>query len=343
MPELRKDPIVGRWVIIATERARRPGNLVSASENIFKEEAPCPFCERHESLTPPEIYAVRNNSRPNEPNWKVRVVPSIKPMLRIEGATSRRGAGIYDSMDDVGAHEVIIETPEHIANMADLPLDQIRLVIETYTTRINDLEKDPRFKSVMAYKNYGWPAGGGKIRHSRSQIVAMPINPMRVKEELVGARQYFDFHERCVYCDLIRQESQAGDRVIVDDDNFIAVAPFASRFPFEIWVLPKKHHCDFSKGVTGLAYDLARILKEVLLKLKVGLGDPAYNFVIHSAPFRRLSTKENQWKTINEDYHWHIEIMPRLTHVAGFEKGTGFYICSMPPEATAEFLRKVVV
>ena len=342
MPELRKDPIIGRWIIVATERARRPGNFVDPSENEFIEEE-CPFCAHRESQTPPEIYALRDkHSHPNSAGWKVRVVPSIKPILRIEGSLNRQGSGLYDVTDGVGAHEVIVETPEHIANMADLDLKQIQLVFETFIVRINDLERDPRFKYVLAYKNYGWSAGGGKIRHSRSQIIATPINPMRVKEELIGAKQYFDLHERCVYCDLIKQECDAKKRIVIESDHFAVLAPFASRFPFELWILPKKHHCDFSKGAHGHIHDLAKVLKEVLMRLKVGLDDPAYNFVIHSAPFRR-DKSGNRWKTIEDDYHWHIEVMPRLTHVAGFEKGTGFYICSIPPESTAEFLREVEI
>ncbi|HOW35793.1 MAG TPA: galactose-1-phosphate uridylyltransferase [Candidatus Omnitrophota bacterium] len=343
MPQLRKDPIIGRWVIVSTERARRPGNFVTPKENSFVEDE-CPFCESRESKTPPEIYAVRgkHHPHPNTPGWQVRVIPSINPMLRIEGDLTRRGRGLYDVMSNVGAHEVIVETPKHIANMADLEVDQIKLTLETYILRINDLEKDPRFQYVIPFKNYGWSAGGGKIRHSRSQIIATPVNPWRVKEELAGAKKYFEYRERCIYCDLIRQECESKERIVVEQEHFVAVTPFASRFPFEVWILPKKHSCDFAKGLNGLQGDLAKILKKVLLKIKVGLNDPSYNYVIHSAPFHKR-TNTSDWKTVEHDFHWHIEVMPRLTHVAGFEKGTGFYICSMPPEDTAEYLRGVEV
>ncbi|MFA5059091.1 MAG: galactose-1-phosphate uridylyltransferase [Candidatus Omnitrophota bacterium] len=342
MPELRKDPIIGRWIIVSTERARRPGTFIDSNHKTI-DEGECPFCEHKESKTPPEIYAVRSHFAPNSPHWKVRVVPNIAPALKIEGNLQRRGHGLYDVMDNVGAHEVIIETPEHIANMADLDAAQIKLVFETYVVRINDLEKDPRFKYVLPFKNYGWSAGGGNIRHTRSQIIATPVNPMRVKEELVGARRYFSYHERCVYCDLIKQELESKARVVLESDHFLAISPFAARFPFELWILPKKHSCDFSKGIIGFEYDLAEMMKKVLQKLKIGLNDPAYNYVIHSAPFRRGKSKSTEWNTIEGDYHWHIEVMPRLTHVAGFEKGTGFYICSIPPEKTAEFLRRVEI
>jgi len=341
MPELRKDPVIGRWVIIATERARRPDQFTNQAQET-RPERPCPFCEGSESRTPPEVYTVRPRaSAPNSPGWELRVVPSLTPFLQIEGDLDRRGKGLYDLMNGVGAHEIIIETNQHIGNMADLPEDQITKVLTCYIDRMNDLEKDKRFKYALVFKNHGWAAGGGRVQHTRSQLIATPVNPKRVKEELTGARQYYEYHERCVFCDLIKQEIQTKDRLILDIDGFIAITPFASRFPFEVWILPKKHSCDF----VNLDFDsrkyLASILKKVLIKLKKGLGDPPYNFVIHSAPFRR--PKLGHWKSIDFDYHWHIEIMPRLTRVAGFEWGTGFYICPLPPENAAHFLREVEV
>jgi len=343
MPELRKDPTIGRWVIISTERARRPGVFFDRDDNT-EEEQDCPFCEHKEDQTPLEIHAIRSaGARANDPGWKVRVIPSINPFLRIEGNLNRRGYGLYDVMNGVGAHEVIVETPQHIANIADLSAPQIELVLQTHALRINDLEKDPRFKYVLAYKNYGHLSGGGRIRHSRSQLIATPVTPVRVKEELVIAKKYFEFHDRCIYCDMIRQESEAKARIVAECEHFIALTPFASRFTFEVWILPKKHGCDFAKANTQGYHNLAVILKNVLSKIKAGLNDPAYNFLIHSAPFRRHSGKGHQWKTIEEDYHWHLEIIPRLTRVAGFEKGTGFYICSIPPEETAKFLREVPI
>ncbi len=344
MPELRKDPTHGRWVIIATQRARRPGNFVSPEPEGLREPQERPFCEGNEHQTPPEIFALRDRkSRPDSPGWQVRVVPSIKPLLTIEGDFRRRGYGMYDVMRGVGAHEIIVETPQHTANMADLEAEQIRKVLDTYILRMNDLEKDKRFKYALAYKNYGLSAGGGAIRHSRSQIIASPVNPLRVKEELSHAREYYRFRDRCLYCDLIRQEIETRERIVVDAEHFVAVTAFASRFAFEIWILPKRHHCDFAAGAKDQTKDLALILKTVLRKIKVGLGDPAYNFVIHTAPFRREEKQGTHWRTIDDDYHWHIEVMPRLTRVAGFERGTGFYICAIPPEAAAEYLRETEV
>lgn len=340
MPELRKDPITGRWVIIATERAKRPDQFKAEEEHAPAEIMPCPFCEGNESHTTQEIYSKRKkDSFPNKPGWELRVVPSIEPFLKIEGEIGRRGNGMFDLMNGIGAHEIVIETNKHTANMADLSEEQLNNVINCYIDRINDLERDMRFKYVLAFKNYGWSAGSGRVKHSRSQLIATPVTPKRVKEELEGSKTYFNYHERCIFCDMISQELQSKDRLIMDMDGFAAITPFASRFPFETWILPKKHSCDFMHMDTNERFNLSRILKIVLSKLKKGLADPAYNYIIHTAPFRRQ--KAGYWKSIDYDYHWHIEIMPKLTHVAGFEWGTGFYICPVPPEDAASFLKSV--
>jgi UDPglucose--hexose-1-phosphate uridylyltransferase len=341
MPELRKDPIIGRWVIVATERARRPDQFMGKPKE-EQDDVACPFCEGREASTPSEIYALRpRNSTRNGPGWDLRVVPSISPLLKVEGNLERRGNGIYDVMNGLGAHEIVVETNQHIANMADLSEEQIAKVLNCYSDRIVDLERDSRLKYVLVFKNYGQGSGSTRIKHARSQLIATPVNPKRVKEELAGSRLYYEYHERCVFCDLIQQELDQKERIILDCDGFVAVSPFAARFPFETWVLPKQHCCDYTYMNADSRRNLARLLKAVLLKLKIGLNDPDYNYIIHTAPFRR--EKVGYWKTIEYDYHWHIEIMPRLTKVAGFEWGTGFYICPVPPEDTAKFLREVKI
>ena len=335
MPELRKDPVVGRWVIIATERARRPGTFLDQEQNIFDSTVECPFCDN----TDYEIYSLKAD---HGQGWKVRVVLNGTPILSTNEKFARSGKGLYDEINGYGANEVVIETPEHVANLADLDIGQITLVLETYEARFRDLEKDHKLQYILAYKNYGWAAGSRRIGHARSQIIATSVNPLLVKEKLAGAKHYFEYRDRCIYCDMIQQEIKVRERIIIETDHFVAMAPFASRFPFEILILPKKHHCDFAEGINGQEGDLAYILKDVLLRVKNGLGDPAYNYLIQTAPFRRKH-QDNKWRTIEEDYHWHIELVPRLARVAGFEKGSGFYICSIPPEETAEFLREVRV
>jgi UDPglucose--hexose-1-phosphate uridylyltransferase len=341
MPQLRRDPITGRWVIIAAERAKRPEDFLTSQEKMI--DTDCPFCEGREADTPGEIYAIRQTgTKPNQPGWTVRVVPSIAPILRIEGNLNRRGKGIYDLMNGVGAHEVVVETPRHIAHISELEPEQIKKAIDAYIYRVTDLGKDPRFKYVLIFKNYGIAAGSTMYKHSRSHLIATPVNPKLVKEELAGAKKYFEYKDRCIYCDTLRQELDKQDRIVLDIDGFVAIAPFASRFPFETWILPKQHSCDFTKTPESLRLDLAKVLKLTLGKLKASLGDPPYNFVIHTAPFR-TGKKAGYWKTIEDDYHWHIEIIPRLTRVAGFEWGTGVYINPTPPEEAAKYLRELEI
>ena len=332
MPQLRKDPIIGRWVIIATERAKRPGDFrVSPDkENIAPDN--CLYCKGHENMMPLEIFSLRG----------VRVVPSIEPVLRIEGELNRHGLGIYDTMNGIGAHEVVIETPQHIADTSQLSIGEVEDVISAQIERIKDLKKDNRFKYVLVFKNYGYAAGGSRINHARSKIIATPINPKRVKEELAGATKYFELKERCIFCDIIKQELNEGTRVIAEIDGFLVLSPFAARFPFETWILPKKHSCDFYKLDKDEISKLAVALKVTLCKLSKALNAPPYNYVIHTAPFRNTH-KPGYWRTIDEDYHWHIEIIPRLTHMAGFEWGTGFYINPTPPEEAAKYLREVTL
>ena len=343
MPELRKDPLIGRWVIIATERAKRPVDFVASHDEPLPPNE-CPFCEGRESETPKEILAVRpNGGASNQPGWNVRVIPSIKPVLRIEGQLNRRGKGMYDLMDGIGAHEIIVESPQHIHNAADIAAEQIHASFHAAMNRIADLERDPRFRYVLWFKNYGSVAGAGRIQHTRSQLIATPVTPLRVKEELVGTRRYFEDKERCLACDLLFQELETKTRVVIDSTHITVLCPFASRFPFELWILPKRHSCDFARMQPEELVDLATVFKQVLSRLKAVLDDPPYNALLHTAPFRHQRGKVGHWKTIEEDYHWHIELIPRLTRVAGFEWGSGFYINPTPPEESAKYLREAVV
>ncbi len=341
MPELRKDPLVGRWVIISTERAKRPDEFLDLETP--EQEPPqedCPFCEGHEAKTSPEIRAIRPaGSRPNSPGWNVRVVPSIAPVLRIEGDLKQEKQGIYEITSGIGAHEIVIESPSHVSSLTDLPETQIRQIINVYIERITDLEKDPRFRYVLLFKNHGQAAGEGQFRHCRSQLIALPINPIRVREELRGARAYFEMKERCVLCDMLRQEFDSQERIAAETPYFVALTPFASRFPFELWILPKLHAADFTTLSPEHRDDLARMMKTAFSKLSKVLNDPPLNYIIHTAPFRR-PVKPGYWRTVDEDFHWHIEIMPRLTRVAGFEWGSGFYINPFTPEEAAHFLRE---
>jgi UDPglucose--hexose-1-phosphate uridylyltransferase len=331
MPELRKDPVTGRWVIIATERVRRPSDYLVESSP--PRGGVCPFCPGNEAETPPEIEAFGEEGRsPNSPGWWLRVVPNKFPALRVEGDLRRTGKGIYDLMNGVGAHEVIVETPVHDQELADLSDSSIEKVIWAYRDRMMDLKKDNRLLYALVFKNHG-DAAGASLEHPHSQIIATPIIPKRVQEELKGARQYYDYRERCIFCDMLQQELKERERLIFENASFAAVAPFASRFPFETWIMPKAHQADFLHIGKQAAIDLARVMKEVLVRLKRVLNDPPYNYMLHTLPLQ---------ETDQDAYHWHIEIIPKLTKVAGFEWGSGFYINPTPPEEAATALREPV-
>ena len=333
MPELRKDPVTGRWVIIATERAKRPSDFVREKVEIHGGRF-CPFCYGNESKTPPEIMAYRpDGSARNTPGWTLRVVANKFPALGIEGSLNRQGEGLYDKMNGVGAHEVIVESPAHESTLAMLTPKQIEDVLWAYRDRILDLKQDRRFKYILIFKNHG-EAAGASLEHSHSQLIALPVVPKRVLEEIEGSKDYFGYRERCVYCDIISQEKESGHRVIAENQCLLALAPFAPRFPFEMWIVPKEHQSAFEESHKQDYGELAAILKDMLTRLDTVLESPAYNFVIHTSPVP---------EALNSYYHWHMEIMPKLTKVAGFEWGTGFYINPTPPEESAKFLREAAV
>ena len=342
MTSLRRDPITGRWVVNTDRLAVRPSSLIEM-EGLAEEKGICPFCEGNENNTPPEIFALRNEgSEKDKPGWQVRVVPNVSPALRVEMELDRRAELMFDMMNSVGAHEIIIETPQHVSNLADLEASQIQKVLLAYRQRVLDLKKDERFRSVAIFKNYGERASSLPIKHTHSQLVALSITPKNLKEELTGAKEYYDYKERCVYCDIIRQELSTKKRIVAANPHFVAICPFASRFTHEVWILPRKHSVDFERIDEKLAGSLADFLKEVLLRLKTALNDPPYNYILHTGP-NRTHRRGGAWRTLDEDYHWHMEIMPCYTRIDGFEWGTGFYIDSTTPEKAAENLRKVKV
>ncbi|MBN1419757.1 MAG: galactose-1-phosphate uridylyltransferase [Planctomycetes bacterium] len=328
MPELRKDPITGRWVIIATDRGRRPSDFVAEPQPIAAKF--CPFCEGNEDKTPPEITAHRAAGLgPNGPGWRIRVVPNKYPALMIEGGLDKRGDGIYDQMNGVGAHEVIIETPSHVVSLTSLSEDQVHEVIRTYRDRLLDLRGDQRFRYGLVFKNVG-QAAGASLEHTHSQLIVTPTIPIAVLHEMEGARRFFEYRGRCIFCDIVVQEIREASRIVAENPHFIAFTPFASRFPFETWVVPRAHATTFEWIPEELSRAFARILREVLIRLEGCLRMPPYNYIIHSSPFGEDGT---------EHFHWHLEIIPRLTRVAGFEWGTGFYINPMRPEDAAGHLR----
>lgn len=334
MPQLRKNPITREWVIIASERSKRPSDFGSVEDasSLTKPEyvENCPFCPGNEGKTPPEVLAFRSNpAPPDSPGWRTRVVPNKFPALAIEGNLDRSGYGMYDFMNGVGAHEVIIETPEHNRCMASITPRQAEEVWWAVQQRMVDLSKDPRFKYVTIFRNHGKVAGTS-LEHPHSQLVALPMIPQDVMTEINGADMYYDYHDRCIFCDMIRQELNFGQRVIAETDDFVAFEPFAPRFPFETWIFPKQHSRSFVEDAQEMIQGFTHILQETLWRIGKCLNNPPYNYTLHTAPFQ--AEKEHV-------FHWHLEIQPRLTIAAGFELGTGIYINVTAPEDAAKHLR----
>lgn len=339
MSELRQDLVTERWVIISPERAHRPAenNCQPAKEDA----ANCPFCTGAEKMTPPEIWVARKSGGANQPGWKVRVVANKFPALRVEGMIDREGDGIYDRMNGIGAHEVIVETPDHKMELQDQTLEGIGTVLTACKERMLDLMRDERLRYILMFKNVG-PQAGASLSHPHSQIIATPITPSRVKRKLEGSREYFRRKERCVFHDILRQEQRDGRRVVYENGGFLCFCPFAARFPFELCILPKRQAADYHSITTEEIAQLADTLKVTLKKLTQALNRPQYNLILHTAPVRR-ARRRDYWDTLDQDFRWHLEILPRLAEPAGFEWGTGFHINPTPPEDSAQYLRELTL
>ena len=318
-------------MIISTDRQKRPNDFVFERARITGREH-CPFCPGHEALTPPEIMSYRQNGgMPNTPGWDVRVVPNKFPALQVEGTLDREGEGMFDRMNGIGAHEVIIETPDHDRTLAAMSEPEIERVLSAYRDRIQDLKRDFRLRYILIFKNHG-AAAGATLEHAHSQLIALPIVPDFVREEIEGARRHFAAKERCVYCDIVREDLRDGRRVILENAEIVALSPYAPRFPFETWLLPKRHGSRFEEAPRHEFASLARMIKMVLQRIDRALERPSYNLIVHTSPFS---------EDTSEIYHWHLELMPKLTKVAGFEWGTGFYINPTSPEEAARVLRAI--
>ena len=331
MPELRKDPVTGEWVIIRTERPYRPEDfrpLVPPTRS----PGPCVLCEGHEGETPPELLAYRDGGedRPNGPGWLVRVVPSKFPTLRVEGDLERRGHGVYDLMNGVGAHELVIESPCHDDTTASLSAAALESVVHAFQERMLDLRRDDRFRSVIVFKpgrHVRVPAGLG---HPYSQLLATPTTPPDLSQELRHARSYFEYRERCLFCDILQQEADEGRRLVVDTEHVVGLVPFAARTPFETWLLPRRHVAGYEHVSAPERRDFARAMKAVLDRVQALFGDVAVAFVLHSAPFGDADAPY---------FHWHLEMTPSVAVPGFFADGAGFPVNPVPPEDAADLLR----
>jgi len=338
--ELRRDPITGRWAIILMDEKIDFDKLLSSKSHRERsnEVKACQFCEGREDQTPSEIFALRHpNTEPNAPGWQVRVIPNKRPVLQIRGDIDNRAVGIYDVLNGIGAHELLIEHPQHFVNIPDFPLEQMKGVLSTMQNRIVELKKDPRFRYIIVHKNYG-EASGTTLEHAYSHIIALPVTPGRVKNELMAAKEYYSFKQRCIFCDVVRQELEQKKRIVAEDGNFLAFTPFASRRPFEVWMLPEKHETFFEQNSNQGA--LASMLITVMGKIRQMLKNPDYIITLHSGPNINVSRRRGYWKTLKSDFHWHLEVVPLLRSYTSFELGSGFPINSVPPEIAARVLRE---
>lgn len=329
MHELRKDPLLGRWVAVISN-SKSPSDY-----DIFCEspgDASCVLCAGREKETPLEIASVREGGK-----WLVRVIPNPSPLFQVEGELGRKGLGMYDKMNGIGANEIVIESPDHGRPPEEIGTEQILRIIKIYRIRVTDLEKDARLRHILIFKNSGKGAGAA-YSHPHSEVVATPVIPKGIKEELDGAKEYYAYKERCLFCDMIKEELRFGERVIFETRDFIAFSPFAPGFPFEFWILPKRHTCAFQEIRDSELEDLSLIFTAMIKKMKKILNDSPYNYVVHTAPNR--IPRHDHWHTLGEDFHWHIEIMPRLLRRSGFEWGSGFFILTTSPEDTAKYLRE---
>lgn len=269
----------------------------------------------------------------------MRVVPNSAPRLRIEGDLGRRAEGFHDLMNGVGAHEIIAETPRHDRSLHELEIHEISDVIRAYVARRVDLKGDKRMHYVLIFKNHGEAAGAHTVSHSISQLMALSVTPRAVKTKLMIARDYFALKERCLYCDVLQEELNVRKRLIAENQDFLALAPFASRFPFEIAIFPKSHNSAFSRISAGQIGSLAEILRDVLRKLDRALGGPPSNLSLQDRPF--LRPRAGYWNTIEEDFHWHLEVLPQIARITGFEWASGFFYNPVPPEIAARCLSPV--
>jgi len=331
MSELRQDATTREWVIMAPERARRPQQRPRRRlvEELPDWDESCPFCPGNEDQTPDEVLRLPPSSEDSA--WEVRVVPNRFAALTPERDVTRREAGqLTRRMNGFGAHEVIIESPSHNTPMAFMTYQQVEKVLVAYQQRYNTLKENQKFKYITVFKNHGW-ASGTSLAHPHSQLVATPIMTPYYHRRFDVAVDYYADVGRCLYCDILAEELEKGERIVAETEEFVVLNPYASRVPYETWIIPKEHCSSFGLFPAAHFTELAMLLKDTLLCMHKGLDDPAFNFMVDT--------------TITEDeknpyYQWHIRIVPRLTTIAGFEMGSGIYISTALPEETAQFMKQ---
>lgn len=339
MPELRQDPVTESWVVIATERAKRPESFASKKTKEDKDNTICPFCCGNEALTPPEVFALRPaETKPGTKGWKVRIVPNKYPAFTKKCSLETSPKQMFICTAARGFHEVIISSPDHKKSLAELPTDQVELVVDAYVKRYQQIKKDKSVKYILIIVNHGKSAGAS-LAHPHSQLFAVPVMPSRIEEELVKTKNYLKTKGSCVFCCMTKAETSERSRLVGESNYFVSFMPYASRLPFETWIVPKEHRPSFETLAKEEQKDFAQILREVLARLHKSLNNPPYNLFIHTSPSNQTTAEEN----FSKSYHWHVEIIPKLTTPAGFEMGTGIMINVAKPEDAAKLLRETEI
>lgn len=325
MARLRQDPLTWQWVIAG--ETSPPQSIVPG--------APCPFCPSQQAIR----REVLISEVPSGPNWLVRVVADRSPLLHAEGELERTGDGIFDTINAIGAHEIIIEGQQHAATPGSLSAEHWVRLLEVFRDRITDLKRDARFRHVEVFQNHG-PRAGALLSHPHAQVLAAPVLPHRVERELRTARSHYELKQRCLYCDLLRQELKDEKRIVADEEGFILFCPYASRFPYEMWLLPRRHHSCFEATPSDVFPALARVLQNALGKVERLTA--SFHFVLHTEPSRLVPpVLAERWSTLSEDYHWHFEILPRVEARRKYLGEEEFYLNPILPEDAARELRQL--
>jgi len=336
MTDLRKDPLLDHWVIMAANRSQRPGAFIESPP--FEPGLPCPFCAGHEDETPPEVLAFRGaGGKADGLHWRVRVVPNKFSAIDSGGDAQPLDAGIYQGLDACGAHEVILETPRHVASTADLSVAELSEVLLAYQMRLAYWKRDPRMAYGQIFKNVG-QAAGASLEHAHSQLLVIPQVPHVIAAEMAAARDYFRRRGCCPFCDMIRAELADGRRIVEETACHLSFAPYAARLPFETWILPKGHASCYEETPREQLEDLAGIMRSVIRRLEAAVGRCAYNYILHTTPFGTSTSDAGA----PDNYHWHIEIVPAMIKTAGFELGTGWFINPVAPEDSAQRMRGIL-
>jgi len=330
MPELRQNFFTKEWVIIATERAKRPEELATHRpvQQVPSFMETCPFCPGNESKTPPEV--LRYPGKEGEA-WTVRVIPNKFAALSSEVQPTRSLTHLRRRIDGFGFHEVIIDSPDHSLCMALLTDEQVGRILTVYRDRYNTLSVDARVNHITIFKNHGADAGAS-LQHPHSQLIATPIIPSQVRHRLHEARRHYDDAGECMFCHMVEREVEDQTRIVIKGEHFVAMEVFASATPFASHIIPLRHMASFGDITEAEITDLARVLRSLLAKMYVGLENPDLNYTVRSGPTEYSGARH---------FHWYLSVIPRLTRVAGFELGSGMFINTVLPEAAAEFLRKV--